>query len=101
MAQFDLYANPNPDTNERVPYLLDIQNDLLDTLSTRVVVPLVTGIRPITHLNPSFEIEGRTVIMSTAEMAGVPKKILGEKVASLAQSRDEIIEAVEFLMTGF
>lgn len=41
MAQFDVHANPNPSTQEEIPYLLDIQSDLLESLATRVVVPLV------------------------------------------------------------
>jgi hypothetical protein len=35
MAQFDVYRNPNAATRERMPYLLDVQPDLLDALATR------------------------------------------------------------------
>ena len=35
MAQFDVYRNPNPKTSSEIPYLLDIQTDLLDNLATR------------------------------------------------------------------
>ena len=41
MPQFDVYLNPNADTSKAIPYLLDVQADLLDRLATRVVVPLV------------------------------------------------------------
>ena len=68
MAQFDVYANTNTQTKERVPYLLDIQHDLLDDLSTRVVIPLVVGMKPVTHLNLLFVIDGQKVILSTAEI---------------------------------
>jgi toxin CcdB len=40
VPQFDVYRNPDASTRSRFPYLLDIQSDLLDSLSTRVVVPL-------------------------------------------------------------
>src|SRR6266850_1795064 len=40
MAQFDVYRNPNPATRNRVPFLLDVQVGLLDSLATRIVVPL-------------------------------------------------------------
>ncbi|MGH8711698.1 MAG: CcdB family protein, partial [Burkholderiales bacterium] len=40
MAQFDVYRNANPATRARIPYLLDVQSDLLEPLTTRVVVPL-------------------------------------------------------------
>ena len=37
---FDVLKNPNQARQERFPYLLDIQSDLLGALETRVVVPL-------------------------------------------------------------
>jgi toxin CcdB len=51
-------------------------------------------------LNPQFEIEGVSVVMSTPEIAGVPCRVLGEKVASLQQQRKEIIAALDLLFTG-
>jgi toxin CcdB len=104
MAQFDVYANPNEEMNEAVPYLLDVQADLLDALATRVVVPLVdasTMGKAIKHLNPRFTVRNATVFMSTAELAGVPLRSIGEKVASLKDHRDEIVAALDFLFTGF
>ena len=104
MAQFDVYQNPNEETNQTVPYLLDLQADLLDNLATRVVVPLVAATligRAVKHLNPRFKIKGEAVFMSTAELAGVPRSALGEKVGSLREQRNEIIAALDFLFTGF
>lgn len=103
MAQFDVYANPNPDTRKEIPYLLDVQADLLDTLATRVVVPLILAEEmalAAKQLNPRFKIKGETVIMSTAELAGVAIRSLGGKVASLKNKRDEIIAALDMLFTG-
>ena len=103
MAQFDVFENPNEETNQTVPYLLDVQTDLLDPLSTRVVVPLVAASalgKAITHLNPEFSINNTIVFMSTAELAGVPVKSCGERVGSLKEQRHEIIAALDFLFTG-
>jgi toxin CcdB len=41
MAQFDVYENLNERTKNSIPFLLDIQNDVLKNLFTRVVIPLV------------------------------------------------------------
>lgn len=104
MAQFDVLENPNEETNQAIPYLLDVQADLFDTLSTRVVIPLVAAStvgKAIKHLNPEFAIEGTAVFMSTAELAGVPVRSLGKKVSSLKDQRHEIIAALDFLFTGF
>ena len=104
MAQFDVYENPNPDTKQSVPYLLDVQADLLCGLATRVVVPLVTVSamgKAAKHLNPQFKIKRTLVVMSTAELAGVNLPLLGDKVVSLKDHRNEIIAALDFLFTGF
>jgi len=77
MAQFAVHRNPNPRTRHSVPYLLDVQTNLLEGLATRVVVPLVradAGRIPAERLNPVFRIEGVKVHMSTAELAGVTGK---------------------------
>jgi toxin CcdB len=52
------------------------------------------------HLNPQFKIKGAAVVMSTAELAGVANRSLGDKVASLKNKRDEIIAALDLLFTG-
>lgn len=104
MAQFDVHENPNARTKEAVPYLLVVQADLLDELSTRVVVPLfaATAFRtPARRLNPVFVVNELQVVMSTAEVAGIQNKALGDKVATLADRREEIIAALDFLLTGF
>jgi toxin CcdB len=103
MAQFDVYENPNPASRKNIPFLLDVQTDLLDNLATRVVVPLVTSAAmpiPGRHLNPAFSVGKTGVIMSTAEIAGVSVKSLGKKVCSIKQYRNEIVAALDFLITG-
>jgi len=103
MAQFDVYENPNPASRKTIPFLLDVQTDLLDNLATRVIVPLVASAampKPGRHLNPAFSIEKTGVIMSTAEIAGVSVKDLGKKVCSIKEYRNEIVAALDFLITG-
>lgn len=104
MAQFDVYRNPNPASRTRIPYLLDVQSELLDSIATRVVVPLckpeVLSGKAAERLNPAFQIEGRKVYLLTPELAGVPRKILGEPLANLAGERRAVIEALDLLITG-
>ena len=40
MEQFDVYVNTDKGTNKIYPYFVDIQNGLLETLNSRVVIPL-------------------------------------------------------------
>jgi len=104
MAQFDVYRNPNPASRARIPYLLDVQSGLLDPIATRVVVPLckaeVLSGKPAERLNPAFEIEGRKLLLLTPELAGVPRKVLGDPVANLAAERRAIIAALDVVFTG-
>jgi toxin CcdB len=104
MAQFDVYRNPNRASRARVPYLLDVQSDLLEPLATRIVVPLckpeVLGGKPAERLNPAFVVEGRKVLMLTPELAGVPRRVLGDQVANLAAERPTIVAALDLAITG-
>lgn len=104
MAQFSVHRNTNPDTKTAIPYLLNVQSDLLDDLATRIVVPLLPANamkgKTLKTLTPTFEIDGRQYVMLTPQLAGVPKKILGATVADLASKRDEIIAALDLLITG-
>ena len=101
MEQFDVYLNPNKETNTLVPYLLDIQHDILKHTNTRIVIPLIINIPKIKTLNPQFTIENKLVTLSVLEMASLEKWELGTKVLSLKEHRTEIINAIDFLITGY
>jgi len=80
---------------------LDVQNDLFSTLRTRVVVPLAVGITPVRHLNPVFDISGTTVAMSTADIAGISLDYCTKIVTNLESNRNEIVDALDFMVGGF
>lgn len=101
MAQFDVYKNINENSKENIPYLLDIQSDILNNLSSRVVVPLILNVNALKILNPEFEIENKKVIMSTSELASISLNNIGDRVCSMKDKREEIIAAIDFLVTGF
>lgn len=101
MAQFDVYKNINKNSKDNIPYLLDIQNNILKDLSSRVVVPLVLNTKGAKILNPEFEIGNIKLIMSTSELASISLENVGEKVCSLEDRREDIISAIDFLITGF
>ncbi len=58
MARFDVYSRRGSDSDG---YLIDVQADLLQDLSTRVVAPLLPPAiapKPARNLNPVFKIDG-------------------------------------------
>ncbi len=76
MAQFDVYKNENDQTNQKVPYLLDIQNDILDSINTRIVIPLVKDKNDFKGLTKEFIIENQKVYLTTSQMGAVHKNEL-------------------------
>ena len=103
MAQFAVHRNTNPATRSAIPLLLDVQNDLLEGLGTRVVIPLYKAAgecHAIERLTPRLEVAGDSYIAMTSELAGIPRKTLGAQVADLAHRRNDIVAALDFLFTG-
>lgn len=103
MAQFDVHRNNAP-SKRVVPYLLDVQNDLLARLSTRVVMPLVRpgelANRPIRHLHVEVEVAGERFYALGSELAAVPRSVLGKRVANLAARRADLVRAVDVILAG-
>jgi toxin CcdB len=104
MPQLTVHRNRNPQSLAAVPFLLDVQHDLLSDLETRVVIPLrpVSAMqgKPLKRLMPVLEIEGERFILLTPQMAGIPKSELGTPVTRVEHYRSEIIAAIDFLLTG-
>ena len=62
--------------------VVDVQSDLLNPTNTRVVVPLIAAVDLVTQparLTPSFEIEGRKVMLLPLQMAAIPRRELGDQ----------------------
>lgn len=101
MAQFDVYRNENTKTNKRVPYLLDIQNDILKSINTRVVIPLVLDTKDFKLLTKGFIIENKKVYLTTSQLAAVHISELENKVCSLEENKEDIKNSIDFLVYGF
>ena len=104
MAQFDVYRNPGHSARH-VPFLLDVQSDLISTAGSSVVVPLVRanvfGEPRAARLYPLFIVDGLSVVMVTTDISSILRPELGIKVTSLAVQRDAIRDALDFLFQGF
>ncbi len=103
MSQFTLYENTNQDSRDTYPYFVDIQNSLLESLNTRLVIPLTPSkylAENMTKLCPATTIDNESFFLLTHQMTNVPVAALQEQKESLEHLRDEIIAAVDFLVTG-
>jgi toxin CcdB len=105
MPQFTVYQNKHPQSKKLMPYLLDVQAELLSDLQTCVVVPLTAADKnkdkTISRLTPIVTVDGTEYLMLTPQLAGIMRKELGKPVTTLSDARNEIIGAIDFLVTGF
>jgi len=84
--------------------LTRLQANLIASLNTRVVVPLLpldAAPTPAERLNPIFEIQATKVVMATQFMAAVPQSELATLIASLDRESNAIFSAIDFLHRGW
>ena len=104
MARFDLYPNPDPEDRVDTPYVLDVQNDHIGGLATRVVIPLRTQRLvplPARGLNPTLTIGGKRLVLDTASLAPVPQLMLKRPMELPAVQRGEVLDALDTLFGGY
>lgn len=103
--QFDVYRNPSERTNELQPYLLVIQHDYYDDLSTRIILPLSYR----QHLNgcyhpvvPLINIDFETCFINTPGITSIEKAKLKNKyyVDNLPGARASVIAALDAIVTN-
>ena len=98
MARYDIYVSP-----DGTGYLLDVQDGLLNSLNTRVVVPLMLisdAPPPAKRLNPVFDIQSAQYVMVTQFLSAVPRAILKSPIANIVQHDTAIMDALDLLLTG-
>ena len=103
MKQFDLYANTDAQTKKTYPLLVDVQTGLLDMLNSRVVIPL-TEVKPDKDLPnnicPKLEINGKQYYLLTHQITTVSRSFLKRNAGTVLLNRTEIINSVDFLISG-
>ncbi len=103
--QFDVYPTPGQ-AKAFFPYVVDVQADLLSSLDTRLIVPLLpmqTGKaapKALTRLNPVVELAGKRYVLLANQIANISASRLRQAVGNIADQRQAIIEAIDFLVTG-
>lgn len=102
MAQFDVHRNGGRN-KDAIPLVVIVQSSQFDGYRRRVVVPLVRastlGKTELPHFNPTFKIRGMTVVLHPLEVVSVPVGQLGPKVGSLAAEGQQIIAALDELLS--
>jgi toxin CcdB len=104
MAQYDVYLNPVVGARSVVPYVVNLQSDLISQLPSRLVAPLSrVGLnhKLPTNLSPSFVIEGESLLFMPHESAPLGERSLGKPVTSLVAFSSQILSALDAVTSGF
>lgn len=102
MSRFDVF----PFKSGEITYLVDVQANLLSSLGSRVVLPLIplstSRKEVVSRLKPIVKVQGKDYVLMTTDIGVVATKSLGEPIANLSDSFEyEIINAIDFLFQGF
>ena len=104
MPQFDIYANPNKKSKRAYPFILDLQNNLIDDLTTRIVAPLAIYTEfkdeELKRLTPRVSYEEQELLILIPQITSIPANLLKKPIGTLAHLRDEIVAALDFAITG-
>jgi len=101
MARFDVH----PFGEYGADYLLNVQAEYLDSLETRICIPLVAQSKSRNQgypkLKPVLNILSKKYVLMTSDMSVMFAKDLRKPVANLDDQRHEIIDSIDFLLQGF
>ena len=104
MGQFSVHSNSDPATQEHFPLFVDIQDDLLSFMATRVVIPLTPRARndydAIPTLAPTITVEGKRYVLLAPQLMHLKARQLGPIVAQLEADRHDVLRSVEMIFRG-
>jgi toxin CcdB len=103
MAQYDVFNNPSKSAADGIPYVVVIQSDLLDALSTRLTMPLAVfdaSTTVPTALCPLIMVKGRRMHALAHFAAPLPAKLLRRRVDNVAAQSSALVSALDAVLSG-
>lgn len=103
MTQFDVFANPVLRARGAYPFIVVLQADLAQTGRDRAVAPVAprSAFPAIPgRLTPIVEIGDEQFVLLVTSLTTIPALSLGAAAASLANRREDILAAVDYLFFG-
>jgi len=103
MRQFEVFANPVARARRAYPYVIVLQADVALSGRDRAVAPTAPraafGAIP-GRLTPVVTIEDEDFVLLITSLTTLPAKSLGTAAASLADRREDILAAIDYLFFG-
>ena len=103
IMQHDLYANPHLHSRRAFPFVVVLQADLPGG-DRRLVAPVAPYVAPFTSVQtrvlPLIEHDAERYTVALPLISSLPRKTLRRAVGSLADYRDDITRALDWLFSG-
>ena len=103
VAQYDVYPNPSRSAQLGIPMVVVVQSDLLESLGTRLVVPLATaefaGPTP-EKLCPMMTVQGQRLRALAHFAAPLPARQLKKRIDNIALQANVLVAALDVVLTG-
>ncbi len=96
MAQWDVHRSEGG-------LFLNVQSDLLEGTTTRIVVPLLPSQAPSTaqgRLTPMVVAGDPRLHAHVLSLAAIPISRLGPRIASAEHARDDVTRALDLVLSG-
>ncbi|MES2300076.1 MAG: CcdB family protein [Pseudomonadota bacterium] len=105
MSRFDIFANPGKN-RRNIPYLVDVQSNVISGLATRIAVPLrpLSAFPPLKlppELFPIIAVNGEDHVMDTPQLGAIPLSELKIKIESARAHQFEIQRALDRLFGAY
>lgn len=102
--RFDVFENPSRRESKAFPYVLVLQSELLDDMTTRVVAPLTPVAmlhgKPVARLHPRVEVDGEHYVVYIHLIGTLPAQKLNRRVAHLGEQHHDFVAALDHLFSG-
>ena len=100
MSRFDIYHY-----SKDIPFVIDVQANLLGDLKTRVVIPLLLRAEAkhesLPKLKPIITLGKKDYVLMTTDIGTLRISDLGERAGNAEGQRQIIVDAIDFLFQGF
>lgn len=103
MTQFEVFPNPVTRARRAYPHVVVLQADVAQIGRDRAVAPTAprAAFAAIPgRLTPVVTIEQEDFVLLVTSLTIIPARSLGPAVASLADRREEILAAIDYLFFG-
>ncbi len=103
MAQYDVFINPSSSAADGIPYVVVVQSDLLDSLATRLAMPLAAldfAAKVPTALCPVIVVQGERLHALAHYAAPLPAKALKRPVDNVASQASALVSALDAVLSG-